>query len=1017
MANKDDDLLLEMAANLSADIDDEPFDPGEKGDPSQTHWMPRLNEPTQVTMFDDPSDIVAGYGPKYTGKCYHPDGQVYTENGLARLRRLSVDSKPGVHPVEHTVIGFDGEKLVPCKTNAHYIEPSPHALEVTLSHGGVIIGSHAHPVWCCIEHAGKATFGYASLSEIDGLRDQGARVFTPLMAHPSFARSDLKTVTFKTGDERKVSDSAIITERLAYALGALCGDGDLNNIGASRQASMSGMDQECLSSTGLGILELGAVLKFRGRCTWGINNGKRLVGLIRELGMDRLSYFKRIPDAIIESPRSVLCAFLSGLFDTDGTVDKRYGSVSLCTTSKWLARDVQWALQALGIVSSIRPKKSASKRPTWNINIYGRHARKFADDVGFAIKRKQDLVLRASTSDRAPNGFNGRAYKYPPSICGAIKRAWLASPVLKGRDRAWHDSIKPLRSSFKYIPCQEKVEAITALIGVSDELRPYLLSHNWVEVVGITPINSPLMDLSVPEHRSFVAGGIINHNTIVFAHKIVRHCWQEWDALFLILGNSYGTLSEGVCHDMTSLVLPTWAEGNREPAYIKHGGVLIPNPRAGELMDEGIGLEYSPWKLDPNNKNLYLKIKNRFGGWSRIRVISSPHPSEVEARVKGPAPSGVYLEEATNCKGKEYFTYPSLQLYRRRDITGPQQFLLSCNPEDPENWVHEWLWKDCVVTEGGRVWPNDPESPGIRRDASVSVYFVPYHENMHNVSQKNREMLEKNLRNDVILRQRLIEGKWVAYPSGEALFKTQFSVGRHIHGDREKQTGLLPVPGYPIVVGYDLGSRHCGISFQQHIPNKDGTMVLVFDELCYYAEKIPFRRLAVGLVEKMRFWNEWLRNRLQTEVKEEDANLYSFYFWHIAADDATNMWSPNKGSTDAKDLEDYSREVIAADPVRYRGIEPIKIRGCPRPAGSIEKRSSLTMDDLTINQIAVSALCPWHEKMFLLLEHDTDNPMEPKPRHRYIHTFDAFSYPRFYRHLKLPGGFIQPDGSAAVNVT
>ena len=510
--------------------------------------------------------------------------------------------------------------------------------------------------------------------------------------------------------------------------------------------------------------------------------------------------------------------------------------------------------------------------------------------------------------------------------------------------------------------------------------------------------------------------------TILFGHKIVRHCYQEWDALFIILGNSYGALSEGVCHDMTSLVLPTWAEGNREPPYIKDAtGELIPNPRAGELMDEGIGLEYTGWKLDPNNKNLYLKIKNRFGGWSRIRVISSPHASEVEARVKGPAPSGIYLEEATNCGGKEYFTFPSLQLYRRRDIIGPQQFLLSCNPEDPSNWVYKWLWEDCVVTSGGRIWPKDREKPGIQRDKAIAVYFVPYVENMHNVSQKNREMLQTNLRSDPILRSRLIDGKWVAYPSGEALFKHNFSEARHVMGNAKKRLGLMPVIGYPIVTSSDIGTRNTSFSFQQHIPTQLGTLVIVFDELCFHGEKIAFSRLAKGLLEKMRFWNEWLRmktlNPDDRTPEGEAVRLPRWHFWHIGGDDATNAFNPSRGSTAAFDIETYSRLAIEADPVRYDGIEPIKIRGCPRPPGSIETRVSLTMDDLSDDLLVVSALCTWHCKMFIHLDRDKDDPMKPKPKHKYIHTLDALTYARLYRQLKMPMGFGQPDDTPSVSVS
>lgn len=486
-------------------------------------------------------------------------------------------------------------------------------------------------------------------------------------------------------------------------------------------------------------------------------------------------------------------------------------------------------------------------------------------------------------------------------------------------------------------------------------------------------------------------------------HKIIRHLFEEWDALYLILGASYSALSEGICHDINNLVLPTWRDGNREPPYIYKGNLLVPNPRADELLDNGIGLEFTPWKLDPATKHMYCRVQNRFGGWSRIRAMSIPYAKMVEARIKGPAPSGVYLEEATDTDGKEYFTYPSLQLYRRRDIVGPQQYLLSCNPKKP-SWVYDWLYQDCVVETGGRVWPNDKEKPGIRRDAGMAVYFVPYEENRHNVNQKNREKLETELRSNPILKARLVDGLWVEMPDGEALFKAQFSESKHIFGNRDLQRGLAPVKGYPIILGYDVGIVHTAVVFMQCIETVDGPLWIVFDELCFYSERVPTRRLTRALMEKMAYW----QRRME----------YQFEFKHIADDQATTHFNPSKGSVGARDLLDYSSEIIREDPKRFEGLVPIRIVGCPKPPGSIETRANLVMDVLHTSLIAISAQCKWVKSMMFNLPRAKDNPMEPANPHRYKHTFDALTYPMFFRRYVQTKGFIETSkNGAAVSVS
>lgn len=484
-------------------------------------------------------------------------------------------------------------------------------------------------------------------------------------------------------------------------------------------------------------------------------------------------------------------------------------------------------------------------------------------------------------------------------------------------------------------------------------------------------------------------------------HRIVRHCYEEWDALYLILGSSAAALAEGVCSDLVRQVLPAWRDGNRAPPYVKNdSGELIENPLAGQLIDNGIGLEYIGWKYDLQTKHPIMKIRNRFGGWSRIRVISIPHADQIDERVRGPAPSGVYVDELTKCSGKQYFLFPFLQLNRRQDIIGPQQFTFSCNPEDPENWVYKWMYEEVVVpaNKPGRNWPDDPEKPGIRRDESVELFFVPYEDNMHNVSQKNREAITKALQSDPILTKRLVKGRWIAYPSGEALFKDQFSEGRHVHGNAEKNKGIEPVPGFPIVISFDYGSRSAGYSIGQHIDTPEGTVHLIFDEIAYHKKMIKTNRLAHALLEKLRYWTAWLRE------KTGDENA-AWSVWTIAGDDATTVFRPNSGSVDGRDIQDETRRIIQENPERYRGIEPLHVRGCPRPQGSVKKRVDLTAEALVEDRVLISATCVAHRNMFLYLEHAPDDWAAPKGGNRHIHVFDGFSYAIYYRRYQLPGGF------------
>lgn len=500
--------------------------------------------------------------------------------------------------------------------------------------------------------------------------------------------------------------------------------------------------------------------------------------------------------------------------------------------------------------------------------------------------------------------------------------------------------------------------------------------------------------------------------SIVFADCVIAHCYEEWDALAVIIGNSHRALAEGICHDLTTFSLPRWRDGNREPLFLEVDGELVENPRAGELIDQGIGLEFTGWKADPNNKDLYLKIRNRFGGWSRIRVIAIPYADMVQSRMTNLNASLFYLEEATRCGGAGYHTYPGMQLYRRRDIKGPQQYLFSCNPDDPASWVYTWMYKDVVVSknEPGRDWPKDPEKPGIRRDIDVGFHYLPYEENKCNVSSKNRENLKKILKSNPILSARLYKGKWIAMPDGAALFAAEYDDHRHTRGDLEKKRGVVPIPGHPIVIGMDWGSRNFGLVFKQIIESEDGPFSLNFDEIAYYKEMHKTSRLARAILEKMRFWNEWLRE----EKSDERA---AWCWWFITGDDATTNFNPETGSIQARDLEDHMRAAVEEDTERYRGIEPPIIRGCPRPSGSVEKRVDITAEMLMEDRCVVSALCVGLNGMFNHLAADPDRAGRPAKDNRWIHIFDGFSYPEYYRRFELPGGFFNFNDGPAISVS
>jgi len=243
---------------------------------------------------------------------------------------------------------------------------------------------------------------------------------------------------------------------------------------------------------------------------------------------------KSIPLVIRQSPADVVCAFMRGWFDTDGTVG-RDGKVEVCTVSEELARQAQVILLNLGIISS-RTRKESPKylykgerlvgKPCWIIRVIGRRSRDvFNARIGFNHPDKRTAL--ASVLERAV----GNPCSGTEPVYGAhdlVRDAW-------GNLRGRVSSRKPYRSV--YSPrwgrsnlTKEKLQQMVD-IGGAGHLPPVLRriyeEDLITDIVGnVSHDKEHCYDLSVHGDPSYVGNGFISHNTsaamVMKLYKIVR---------------------------------------------------------------------------------------------------------------------------------------------------------------------------------------------------------------------------------------------------------------------------------------------------------------------------------------------------------------------------------------------------------------------------------------------------------------------------------------------------------------
>jgi ribonucleoside-diphosphate reductase alpha chain len=206
----------------------------------------------------------------------------------------------------------------------------------------------------------------------------------------------------------------------------------------------------------------------------------------------------RVPAAVLESnDREVYAGFLRGLFEADGSVTSAVPSLS--TASESFAAETRTVLLALGLASTTRETVSGFGGPIFQVRLRNlEHARAYGERVGFLGGRKSRLLSVVT-----------------PSQPGNRDRVFLPRTV-------W-DEIVPIGSRFRSLVVSSLaksggVSRATAL-RIQSEASDPRLAHALGYLFERVAANEdggvqPTYDLSVPANVTYVANGLVSHNTI-----------------------------------------------------------------------------------------------------------------------------------------------------------------------------------------------------------------------------------------------------------------------------------------------------------------------------------------------------------------------------------------------------------------------------------------------------------------------------------------------------------------------
>ena len=206
----------------------------------------------------------------------------------------------------------------------------------------------------------------------------------------------------------------------------------------------------------------------------------------------------RVPSAILEAnDPAVYGAFLRGLFEADGTVAD--GVPSISTAHESFATEVRTLLLALGLATTTRRTTSGWGGDILQVRLRNvDHALNFDEMVGFIGERKSKLMV-ALEPDRSAK----KDYVYLPAD------AWMSLvPAAHAARGAVLQSIRKTGGVPRMLACRLFEETLDSQLGHALGYLFERVASN--EDGGI----QPTYDLSVPDNVTYVANGMVSHNTI-----------------------------------------------------------------------------------------------------------------------------------------------------------------------------------------------------------------------------------------------------------------------------------------------------------------------------------------------------------------------------------------------------------------------------------------------------------------------------------------------------------------------
>ncbi len=427
---------------------------------------------------------VDGDPPAAMRYCIVGDTLVNTDKGLIKIK----DIVPNSEENSDTPINIKVQSLNRNINSADmFFNSGKHkTIKIETEEGYEIEGSFNHPVLVWTKKNGKPIYQWKTLDKV---------------------KAGDYVVVSRINDIDSKED--LLTEEEAILLGSLVAEGyiDKNKIGFSNtdEEFCSIFEESYLKNYEKSFYKYKRILKSGKTLTEYQISEVAVLEDIKEKGFNQKSEDKEIPQIVLSSSKKVQRKFLQALFEGDGSVYETTGAlnISYSSKSKKLVKQLQILLLNFGIISRIHKDKQ-----NYRLIISGyENIKLFKEEVGF-ISKKQEKLEKLFNKLYKKKTANSKT-DFIPFIADYIREKYKYKGFNEWLGKHNIDRYSKVK---KYWNILEKIldEEDKVLYEELLKNRYYFAKVKTVEFTGEKVVYSIRVNSSC---HSFIANGIINHNT------------------------------------------------------------------------------------------------------------------------------------------------------------------------------------------------------------------------------------------------------------------------------------------------------------------------------------------------------------------------------------------------------------------------------------------------------------------------------------------------------------------------